>query len=203
MENNRRPLRPLNFYKHGIKKPIYSIQTENIHLNLKARSKETVINELLDILETNGKLLDRAMAYRDILEREKNKTTGIPNGIAIPRAKTTALQELTIVIGIKKSGLDFDSPLEEKTRIIILVLAPPNRKKVPEKRTLKTTKTALNPKTKLAVARQGLLAGEGAVIRARGRGPVQPYAAQEGEVGGDQGQDTGRNKREQARAKDR
>jgi mannitol/fructose-specific phosphotransferase system IIA component (Ntr-type) len=105
------------------------INYENIKLNLKGHSKEAVISELLDILRTNGKLLDHDMAYMDILKREKNKTTGILNGIAIPHAKTTAVQELTIAIGIKKSGLDFDSPLDDKAHILILALAPSDKPK--------------------------------------------------------------------------
>jgi mannitol/fructose-specific phosphotransferase system IIA component (Ntr-type) len=57
-------------------------------------------------------------------------STAIPNGIAIPHAKTNAVQELTIAIGIKRSGLDFDSPLDDKARIIILALAPPGKSKL-------------------------------------------------------------------------
>jgi PTS system nitrogen regulatory IIA component len=56
-------------------------------------------------------------------------STGIPNGIALPHAKTSAVQELTVAIGIKKSGVDFDSALDDKTRIVILALAPPEKAK--------------------------------------------------------------------------
>jgi PTS system nitrogen regulatory IIA component len=56
-------------------------------------------------------------------------STAIPNGIALPHAKTNAVQELTVAIGIKKSGLDFDSPFDDKTNIIILTLAPANKVK--------------------------------------------------------------------------
>jgi PTS system nitrogen regulatory IIA component len=129
VKNERKPLRYFHFYKNTTDNPINFIQTENINHNLKGCSKESIINELLDILEANGKLLDRSIAHRDILEREKDKTTGIPNGIAIPRAKTAAVQDLAIAIGIKKSGIDFDSPLDDKTRIIILALAPPDKSK--------------------------------------------------------------------------
>jgi mannitol/fructose-specific phosphotransferase system IIA component (Ntr-type) len=73
-------------------------------------------------------------------------STAIPNGIAIPHAKTNAVQELTIAIGIKKSGLDFDSPLDDKTRIIVLALAPPNKAKPLYKFLLAIT-TALNDDT--------------------------------------------------------
>jgi mannitol/fructose-specific phosphotransferase system IIA component (Ntr-type) len=76
-----------------------------------------------------GKLVDRAAALKDLMDRERAMSTAIPNGIAVPHAKTNAVQDLTIAIGIKKSGLDFDSPLDDKTRIFILALAPPNKAK--------------------------------------------------------------------------
>jgi PTS system nitrogen regulatory IIA component len=106
------------------------IKPEHILLNLKSRTKETVINELLDILKTSGELSDRTIAFNDLLDREQTMSTGIPNGIAIPHTKTNAVQELTIAVGIKKSGLDFDSPLDDKSNIIILTLAPPDKSKL-------------------------------------------------------------------------
>jgi mannitol/fructose-specific phosphotransferase system IIA component (Ntr-type) len=106
-----------------------TILSEHIILNLKGKTKEAVVNELLDMLAVQKKLLNRDIALKDLLDREQTMSTGIPNGIAIPHAKTNAVQELTTAIGIKKSGLDFDSPLDDKARIIILALAPPDKAK--------------------------------------------------------------------------
>jgi mannitol/fructose-specific phosphotransferase system IIA component (Ntr-type) len=119
----------IDFHKHNNKSILHLLQPEYININLKGHTKETVINELLDILEANNKLFDRTIALKDILDREQAMSTGIPNGIAIPRAKTTGIRELAAAIGIKKPGLDFDSPFDDKTRIIILVLAPPDKSK--------------------------------------------------------------------------
>jgi PTS system nitrogen regulatory IIA component len=110
--------------------PLAIITSDTITFNLKGKTKETIINELLNMLEVQGKLLNRDIALKDLMEREQTMSTAIPNGIAIPHAKTTAVQELTIAIGIKKSGIDFDSPLEDKTRIIILAIAPPDESKL-------------------------------------------------------------------------
>jgi mannitol/fructose-specific phosphotransferase system IIA component (Ntr-type) len=107
-----------------------TIVPRHIILNLKGKTKESIINELFDVLEIQGKLTDRTTALKDLLDREQTMSTGIPNGIAIPHAKTNAVQELTTVIGIKKSGLDFDSPLDDKARIIVLALAPPDKSKL-------------------------------------------------------------------------
>jgi mannitol/fructose-specific phosphotransferase system IIA component (Ntr-type) len=106
-----------------------TVLSDQIIVGLAGRTKEAIINELLDKLATQGKLLDRTTTLKDLLDREQTMSTGIPNGIAIPHAKTNAVQELIIAIGIKKSGLDFDSPLDDKAHIIILALAPPKRSK--------------------------------------------------------------------------
>jgi PTS system nitrogen regulatory IIA component len=105
------------------------VSPENINLHLKGKTKETIINELLDMLAFQGKLLNRDTALKDLLDREQAMSTAIPNGIAIPHTKTNAVQELTVAIGIKKSGVDLDSPFGDKTNIIVLALAPPNKAK--------------------------------------------------------------------------
>jgi PTS system nitrogen regulatory IIA component len=114
------------FFKNH--RPRLAIITANtIILNLKGKTKEAVIIELLDLLQANGKFFDRTIILNDILDREQTMSAAIPNSIALPRAKTNAVQELSIAIGIKKSGIDFDSALDDKTRII--VLDPPNKAK--------------------------------------------------------------------------
>jgi PTS system nitrogen regulatory IIA component len=115
--------------KKSINVVLNYISPENIILRLRGRTKEFVINELLNILVIQGKLLNRDIALKDLLDREQKMSTAILNGIAIPHAKTNAVQGLTIAIGIKRSGVDFDSALDDKTRIIILALAPPPKAK--------------------------------------------------------------------------
>lgn len=126
--------------------PLAIITADTITFNLKGKTKESIINELLDILATQGKLLKRDTALKDLLAREQTMSTAIPNGIAIPRAKTNAVQELIAAIGIKKSGVDFDSALDDKSHIIILVLAPPKKSKRLYQFILSIT-TALNDDT--------------------------------------------------------
>jgi mannitol/fructose-specific phosphotransferase system IIA component (Ntr-type) len=122
------------------------ITPETITLALKGKTKKAVIIELLDILSAKEKLVNRAAALKDLLNREQAMSSSILNGIAIPHAKTNSVQKLTIAIGIKKSGIDFDSPLDDKTRIIILALAPPDKSKSLYEFLLAIT-TALNDDT--------------------------------------------------------
>ncbi|MDR2097106.1 MAG: cation:proton antiporter [Spirochaetaceae bacterium] len=106
-----------------------------IHANcivpeLKGESKEAVIEELVRHLAYKGKLDDFDRVLYDVLQREYITSTGMERGIAIPHAKTDGVKETIVAVGIKKSGVDFESVDGEKTRIVILVVSPvkmPNR----------------------------------------------------------------------------
>jgi PTS system nitrogen regulatory IIA component len=146
MRTTNSPFTLIGSNKRNIQETLGQIRAGNIIFNLKGKTKETVIKELLDILSTQGKLIDRTIVLNGILNREQTMSTAIPNGIALPHAKTNAVQELTVAIGIKKSGIDFDSPFDDKTNIIVLTLAPPNKAK-PLYKFLLTITTALSNDT--------------------------------------------------------
>ncbi|MED1488501.1 PTS fructose transporter subunit IIABC [Bacillus smithii] len=82
---------------------------DTIQLNLKAHSKEAVIDELIDVLDKAGKLNDKKAFKQGILRREEESTTGIGEGIAIPHAKTAAVKTPAIVFGKSENGVDYES----------------------------------------------------------------------------------------------
>jgi Kef-type K+ transport system membrane component KefB/mannitol/fructose-specific phosphotransferase system IIA component (Ntr-type) len=93
-------------------------------LRLKGETKEEIITELVDILAYRGKLLDRNLALKDVLEREKTMSTGMQRGIALPHGKTDGVNDMAVAVGIKKEGMDFESLDGEKSRLFILVVSP-------------------------------------------------------------------------------
>lgn len=98
-----------------------------ISCDLPGRSKDEVIESLMDILMKTGKVRDRDAAMQSILEREQKMSTGIQNGVAIPHGKTDAVDDLVACFGVKKVGVDFDALDGEKSRIFIMTLSPVNR----------------------------------------------------------------------------
>ncbi|MDR0719664.1 MAG: cation:proton antiporter [Treponema sp.] len=100
------------------------IDPETVCISLKGETKEEIITEMIDILAAKGKLSDRDMALKDVLEREKTMSTGMQYGIALPHAKTEGIQDLAVSVGIKKGGVDFESVDGEKSRLFILVVSP-------------------------------------------------------------------------------
>jgi len=95
-----------------------------ISLHLKGKTKEAVINELLDILVAAGKIRDRESALNAIMDREKKMSTGMKHGIAIPHGKTGTVSDLIACIGVSDNPVDFDSLDGEPCRIFIMTLSP-------------------------------------------------------------------------------
>lgn len=89
---------------------ITEILTKNtIKLDIKSTSKENVIKELVEVLDSAGKLSNKAAYEKAVLDRENQSTTGIGDGIAIPHAKTSAVKEPAIVFGRSVDGVDYES----------------------------------------------------------------------------------------------
>ncbi|HHJ51780.1 MAG TPA: PTS sugar transporter subunit IIA [Caldithrix abyssi] len=100
------------------------LPVEQIAPHLEGKTKFEVIEELLDLIDQNGKLVDREIALQDVLAREGYLSTGLENGLAIPHAKTDGVNELVISFGLKPEGVDFESLDGKPAKLIFLVLSP-------------------------------------------------------------------------------
>lgn len=95
-----------------------------IQWELKGKTKAEVIDELLDLMVSNGKINSKELALRDCLERENYLSTGFENGLAVPHAKSNAVSDLVLAFGISKSGIEFDSLDGKPAHFIFLLLSP-------------------------------------------------------------------------------
>lgn len=96
---------------------------ETIILNLDATSKQQVLEELTGQLEQAGKLVDRQAFLKDILTRENQSTTGIGEGIAIPHAKSVAVDAPAIAFGRSEHGLDYKSLDGQPAHLFFMIAA--------------------------------------------------------------------------------
>jgi len=104
-----------------------ALKLETIAAELKATTKDGVIENLVDLLVSAGKIKDRIEALRAVLEREKKMSTGMQSGIAIPHGKTDSVDELVAAFGIKHAGVEFDSLDGLPANIFVMTLSPTNR----------------------------------------------------------------------------
>ena len=103
------------------------LKLELIEPALRATSKPAVIEELLDMLCRARLVSDRDMALRDVLAREESMSTGLQHGVAIPHARTDAVNRIVCVVGVHRKGIDFGSIDGEPARIFVLTLSPRSR----------------------------------------------------------------------------
>lgn len=111
-----------NETKHDSQKnDLYKENT--VCMNLKSKTKQDVINEMVELLDKNGILNNKNELKKEILEREELSSTGFGNGIAIPHAKTSAVKIPRVAVGISKDGFDFDSVDGNKANLIFMIAA--------------------------------------------------------------------------------
>lgn len=97
---------------------------ETMIMNLQATTKEAAIDELIASLAASGRINDQTLFKEKILAREAQSSTGIGGGIAMPHAKTTAVNEATVVFAKSQSGIDYASLDDEPAKLFFMIAAP-------------------------------------------------------------------------------
>lgn len=99
--------------------------TEDLMIgSLKANNKNKAIEEMVDQLDKQGKLLNKSAYLQAVLDREEEYSTGIGMGIAIPHGKSTGVKEPALVFARSEAGVDFDSMDGEPAHLIFMVAVP-------------------------------------------------------------------------------
>ncbi|WP_117236375.1 fructose-specific PTS transporter subunit EIIC [Vibrio maerlii] len=102
------------------------IDPDTICLDLKAANKQDVFEELVDMLDSTGKLTNRTLFLDALWQREYIGNTGFDEGIAIPHAKSETAIAPCIAIGISQQGIDYGSETGECSDVFIMLASPDN-----------------------------------------------------------------------------
>jgi len=100
------------------------VQKELVSVNLKSRTREGVISEIVDQLYKNRKIKDKKQVLDSLLKREELGSTGIGDGIAIPHARIAELKEAVLFIGLARRGIDFSAVDKSPVYLVVLFLTP-------------------------------------------------------------------------------
>ena len=103
------------------------IRPEVVKVPLAGKTKNEVLRELVQLLLDAGRIGELESVYDALLAREAMGSTGLEQGIAVPHAKTRAVRRLTAAIGIAPQGVDFQSADGQPSKILFLLLAPPDQ----------------------------------------------------------------------------
>ena len=95
------------------------------------KDKDTVLQELADILDASGQIVNPTKFYKDMLNRERKATTGVAPGIAIPHVRS--MQVRSFIMGFARApgdGVHFGSLDGSPTRLFFMLASPPYEDKL-------------------------------------------------------------------------
>ncbi len=98
----------------------------SIKLNYRAASKDSLLNEMMQIANHTGKITDLEEATKQVFKREQIMSTGVGRGIALPHAKTNAVIDAIGVLTILDEPIDFDSLDGQPVKYVFMLLGMEN-----------------------------------------------------------------------------
>ena len=100
------------------------LDARSISLQAAPGNKEEALNQAVELMTQRGNISDKASYRRQVGEREKESTTGIGEGIAIPHGKCAAVSAPGLAAMVIPGGVDFDSLDGEPVTLLFLIAAP-------------------------------------------------------------------------------
>ncbi|MFB1073896.1 PTS sugar transporter subunit IIA [Vibrio diabolicus] len=96
-----------------------------IKSNLQANNKKEVFEELAQMLFENNQISSKEDFLTDIEAREALSVTSM-DGIAYPHAKSKAVTEPAIAVGVKQEGIEYGDEEGVKPTIFFMIASPDN-----------------------------------------------------------------------------
>jgi len=87
-------------------------------------SAESAIKTLVDLCYDAGKLQDKEVFFRAVMNREKIMSTAIGMNIAVPHAKLPGYGNFFIALGIVRNGLNWNAIDGFPVKIVFLIGGP-------------------------------------------------------------------------------
>ncbi|EGR1270889.1 PTS sugar transporter subunit IIA [Vibrio parahaemolyticus] len=93
--------------------------------NLQANNKKEVFEELAQMLFENNRISRKEAFLTDIDAREALSVTSM-DGIAYPHAKSKAVTEPAIAVGVKLEGIEYGDEEGVKPTVFFMIASPDN-----------------------------------------------------------------------------
>ncbi|HCH3496782.1 TPA: PTS sugar transporter subunit IIA [Vibrio parahaemolyticus] len=93
--------------------------------NLQENNKKEVFEELAQMLFENNRISSKEAFLTDIEARETLSVTSM-DGIAYPHAKSEAVTEPAIAVGVKREGIEYGDEEGVKPTVFFMIASPDN-----------------------------------------------------------------------------
>ncbi len=99
------------------------ITTNQVVLDLSDPDRHAATRTLAGTLVASGRCTDLETFLDDVRKREEQMATGLPGGIGIPHARSTAITEPSLVFGRSPTGIDWGAE-DGPATLVFLIAAP-------------------------------------------------------------------------------
>ena len=100
------------------------LEENSIKLKAMPASKQEALNQIINIISKTGNISNKEEYKKVVLNREKQGTTGIGEGIAIPHGKSNVVKKATLAAMVIQKGVDFEALDNKKVNLMFLIAAP-------------------------------------------------------------------------------
>lgn len=95
-----------------------------VALDLKGKKKPEILAELVELLSSQGLVVEPKHLIRELVKRERLSSTGIGDGIAIPHTLTERADRTVMAFGRKRGGVKFDAVDKQPVYLFFLLVGP-------------------------------------------------------------------------------
>jgi len=92
----------------------------------RSTKKLDLIREMVDLLARTKRLQSPQKALADVIDREKEKGTGLELGVAVPHCRSEGTDSLAAAFALVPEGIDFGALDGNPSRFIFLLISPKN-----------------------------------------------------------------------------
>ncbi len=106
------------------------LDKRSISLDAAPADKKATLDLAVELMANSGKLSDVEKYRAQVYAREKESTTGIGEGIAIPHGKCDAVKAPGLAAMVIRNGVEYDSLDGEPVTLLFLIAAPNTKENV-------------------------------------------------------------------------
>jgi fructose-specific phosphotransferase system IIA component len=104
------------------------LSEDSIRLGLPAETKDEVIDRMVDLLRGHRSVRNLDAARVAVFDREHVMSTGVGKGLALPHAKTDAVDETVAAFAVTRHPVEFGSIDGEPVRLVFLLIGTESAK---------------------------------------------------------------------------
>ena len=97
---------------------------QTVRVRMEGAEKAEVLGAVIDLLEGAADVVDLDQVRRDVLSRERQMSTGVGMGLALPHARSSAVTDTVAAFATTASGVPFAAHDGQPVSMIFLLVGP-------------------------------------------------------------------------------